>query len=710
MNQISDPPNDYDFGLDFNYAVWTAATSLDFCNVPWNNDYRDIVKFADQYALDAYITNAALRGIHISNSRYAPATAPIRIDVPFNKAVKYNYVRATNPAQPLTISGPDEAKSFYYFISDVRYIAPNTTEIVVQLDVWQTYGYGIKFGNCYLHRGHIGIANENRMKNYGRDFLTVPEGLDLGSDYIIRRTYEEDVMIPFGVDEFSILVASSIDLLADPGTVEAPKVNAAKGGTFSMLPSGATYYVFKNSTSFQIYLSGISATAWVGNGITSITVIPNIKRYWPTFVFNADGTPTKAPSSAPLQVTHNMRNNFRTDIMDVEPKYKKLDKLKVSPYAMCELTTWSGTPIAIKPELWNSADALIREYAQMIPPTQRIVFTPYGYNASLESLPNGQDNGEGLDFATLIQQLPTLAIVNNMSSMYLAANAANLAYQQNSADWSQQKALAAASAGYDNATSGMDMNNSLAQNARTLDSSQTYLGNRTSAMQSIVSSVGSAVGGASSGMVGGKGGAAIGAISGMAEGIAGNINTLIQLGANTEGLTMRNAANLANVNDQLRNSGFVRDTNRNLAEYAARGDYENTIAGINAKVQDSKFIQPTTVGQVGGDMLNLVHLKCEVAFRVKTIDAAHVRTIGDYWLRYGYAVNQFATPPESLMCMTKFTYWKMSETYITGGDMPEGFRQAIRGMFEKGVTVWTNPDDIGNIDLGDNEILEGITL
>jgi len=38
------------------------------------------------------------------------------------------------------------------------------------------------------------------------------------------------------------------------------------------------------------------------------------------------------------------------------------------------------------------------------------------------------------------------------------------------------------------------------------------------------------------------------------------------------------------------------------------------------------------------------------------------------------------------------------------------FKQAIRGIFEKGVTVWANPADIGTIDIGDNAPLEGVIL
>jgi hypothetical protein len=41
---------------------------------------------------------------------------------------------------------------------------------------------------------------------------------------------------------------------------------------------------------------------------------------------------------------------------------------------------------------------------------------------------------------------------------------------------------------------------------------------------------------------------------------------------------------------------------------------------------------------------------------------------------------------------------------------PESFKQTLRGIFEKGVTVWNNPADMGNIDIGTNTPRTGVTL
>jgi len=706
------PPDDTtDFGDEFNYAQWTADTVITLTNVPWNNDYRDVVKFDDQAALDTYLDSNSVTNTRIDDSTYANVEMPVRLDIPFNKAFTYNYLRASNPAQPIP---GDTPRSFYYFVVGVRRVAPNTTEFIVQLDIWSTFIYGVTFGQSFIERGHIGIANENQMSNHGRDYLTIPEGLDGGGELRTVQISRKGVMYPFGAEEAAVLVCSTVDLDGDFGTEESPNLPAATGGLFSLMPSGATYYVFQNGTSFNIFLSGISNKPWISQGIISVTLIPNMGRYFPGFSYNSPGVPTKAPQAAPQNLSHTMAVNWRDGFMSLLPeRYQHLKKFLTYPYTAVEMTTWSGTPIIIKPESWNDENATVNERANLVPPTQRLVFMPKGYNANnppAVSGTAGDDGGEFLDFATMIQSLPTLAIVNNNASMYMAMNANSVAFQNQSADWSQQKALRGNEVSYDQASSGIELAGQLGVNSRNADIAQTHLGNQALAQQTIWKGLAGVGGGGAMGAVGGAAGAAVGSMGGMVSSIGNNVSALMQQNTNSESLGIRNAANARATGMQQSQGGYIRDTNKNLADFAARGDYENTIASINAKVQDSRMAQPTTSGQVGGDAMNLIHLNMEISLRWKMIDPAHIQMIGDYWLRYGYAVSRFGNIPQSLMVMSKFTYWKLSETYIRSAKMTEPHKQAIRGLLEKGVTVWKNPNDIGMIDWADNEPLEGITL
>jgi hypothetical protein len=179
---------------------------------------------------------------------------------------------------------------------------------------------------------------------------------------------------------------------------------------------------------------------------------------------------------------------------------------------------------------------------------------------------------------------------------------------------------------------------------------------------------------------------------------------------NNQSLGISNALAAGTNKAQTGQAGYVRDTNKVYGDAVARGDYQTAIAGIQAKVQDAKLIQPTTSGQVGGDAFLLSTYKWGYDIKVKMLQPAAMNAIGEYWLRYGYAVQRFGTMPANFMVCEKFTYWKLRETYITAADCPETFKQTLRGIFEKGVTVWANPADIGMIDIADNAPLDGIQL
>ena len=50
----------------------------------------------------------------------------------------------------------------------------------------------------------------------------------------------------------------------------------------------------------------------------------------------------------------------------------------------------------------------------------------------------------------------------------------------------------------------------------------------------------------------------------------------------------------------------VRDTNFELAQFSANGDYENAVASVNAQVQDTQVIPPSVIGQTSGTVTAMV--------------------------------------------------------------------------------------------------------
>lgn len=761
VNQITEPPNDYKFGLSFNYTVWTPGTSVSLVNVPWNNDYRDIVRFADKVALDNYLDSLELSGVRIEQLSYIKPNQPVRINKPINEVINYNYLRASNPLQP--IPGNDRKKNYYYFINDVRYLAPNATELVLQLDVWQTFGYDVTFGTAFVERGHIGIANTKQFDKYGRDYLTVPEGLDVGGEYRVISRKSKDIIgykdynasAPLEEGQnYDVLVISTVDLEELPGTEAAPMLKTPQGSEIDSVDNGAQAYVFPGDGSFSSWLFTMRDYPWITQGIISITTVPKLTRYDPDFVYAAFGEPKSINVWKTKSLYTKMFEAWRDslEIANAIPeKYRHLKKLWTFPYMGIELTTWSATPVSLKPESWQNPDAALLERLTLLPPNQRVQFFPRSYNSNgqeplgyhdlttaqitaqadyiqsvLDANPGafefnreewinrriniGDDFGDYLDIVTQIASFPQGVLVNNGGIAYLASNAHSIAYQRQSASWAETKTLAAARTGFDQANSGIRLADAVTDIGIRADRSQTGVTNRNLVGQAAVSAAAGVVGGAAGGAFAGPTGAAIGAIGGALSGTANLINSGIQTSSNDESLAIRNLAANQTLDANVENKSYIRDTNKTLADWAARGDYANEIAGINARVQDAQLIQPTVSGQFGGDAANHAHGTSEVSVRWKLIDDASIRRVGDFWLRYGYAINAFIDNiPSDMMVMSKFTYWKMTQTYLLSSPMPELMKQAIRGIFEKGVTVWRNPDDIGTIDIGDNTALEGIS-
>lgn len=728
---ITDPANtNYDFGQDFDYSVWPKGTQIDLVNVPWNNDYRDIVKFPDQNSLNAYIDSIKGAGISLGQMSYVKPNTPIKINIPFNRANEYNYVRVSNPIQP--IPGEDKVKYFYYFILDVKYNAPNTTELTLQVDVVQTYIWNCKFGNCYVERGHIGIANANSFTNFGRDYLTVPEGFDLGSEYVSGKG--ETTTFGYGV----VVAISTVDLDADPGTVESPNLVSAKGTSFiasegdnlnPALSFGASAYYWASATKFKQFLDDYADKPWVTQGIIGVYSMPPLQ--WFGGINGGPADTTESPNyhgysldgfQFQPSLTY-MWAGWRFDDRVTKrfpDRYKNLRKFFTFPYMAIELTTWTGKPIILKPESWQDQDGYIVTRGSFGTTQNRLEISPANYNHNNEPFnPPSEimpyyNGGDYFDTATYISDFPSLPIVNNGAIAYLASNKNSIAFQHTSADWSQQRALGMNQATYDIASGGIETSKLLTDIANMGAGAQTGIANSAIGRQAVNNAIASVAGGAASGAgmasAGAGGLGAAGLVSSGVSAIASGINTGIQMSANEQATAAGNLTRTASTALSNRQEALVRDTNKNVSDWAARGDYANQIAAVNAKVRDAALIQPTVSGQLGGDFASVLNgTGYVVTMIVKTLQPASMRVVGEYWLRYGYAIHAFMTMPDSLMVMEKMTYWKLAETYITASKVPEGFKQAIRGIFEKGVTVWADPSYIGNIDFADNAPLKGIS-
>jgi hypothetical protein len=713
-----------DANHEFSFDMWTPGTTVSLHRVAWNADYRDIVKFKDHKELDKYLfrESEATQTIVFDRMSYARVGEPIRIPLPFNNAYTYNYIRVHNAVQPIGERpgyGDGNGRTFYYFIQDMRRAAPNTTEIFVQLDVWQSFFPYVTFNSAYIERGHVGIADESSHSKAAINQLCEPEGLDLGNDYTVSGVWSKHIANLKSqpgdnyYDSYGVIVYSTVKLEEDWGTLDNPKLKSATGNTMEGLPNGMAAYYFDSVSSYITFTQKLQDFPWISQGISAVYMVPSelVKTENCATVDKFDGCYIPSQTAIEKFVTFTLVDN----VLDGMPQsfqngcFRYLTKFLTYPYTYIEVTTNTGTPIVLKPERMNELSTFnvnrtlpvkMTMACHVAQPSPRIVFHPTDYNVNTYIKHNYHDSGEALAMTTGVNNLPMFSVTNNSYLAFMASNAHSIAYQHDSANWSQQKALTANQLGYDQSSAGLDLQQSLTNMA--VASSQAQLGVRS---QAAYQGMGVGMIGDLASAVGTNPGAGIGSA------LTRGVSTGISVNADTQSTAIANDLAQSQTSARVSTGQYMRDSNKTYADYAAKGDYANTIGAINARVQDSKLTQPTVSGQVGGEAFLLATTGMHIQARLKTLSPGTMAMIGGYWLRYGYAVNRYTNQlPRDLQCMSTFTYWKLRELYLSASWCPENYKQTIRGIFEKGVTVWHDPSAIGITILENNEPIYGYYL
>lgn len=686
--------------------TWPVGTEVTLMQVPWDANYRDIVIWDDVQQRNAYLDAQALSGTGWRSKRfsYCRPNEPISVPVPYSAAYKYNYVVVQNPMQP--VDGEEQPLKLCYFILSTDYVAPGTTQLTLQLDVIQTYQFGVCLGSMFVERGHMGVSNavfkngvQNLQGQYLRKYLNVPEGLDVGDSYVMANHEWYPLTDAATFDIGKIIIISSADLAADPGTVDSPNLNVADGQNADGIPSGCNVYSMTLST-FKAVLKAMKEKSWVAQCIQSVSTFPArlLSAGTDVQLFGNSGITMQFLGETdtlelPLKTYATTGNIYQQLSNGVPDGYHDLYKAYTYPYSVIELTAYNGNSVFVKPELVYGNTLALTVIGCAVAPFARIGVFPTNYGQAFEGGQpvnynqytwhgfDGSDHtgvipsGDFLDSCLWLADFPQFSIVNSNYITYLASTAHTRAYQYESAGWQNAKSNAASDLAY-----------TQAMNQTALNEANRYDQGPIGAPQ-----------------IANYAGQAMGAIEGGLNRLTGQpavSSNEVTLAGAANYLAQRQTGNLAfNATQDL--SRQVAGQNLDYAKYAARGDYANQIAAINATVQDAALQAPSTVGQMGGQGFMWKNGLVGFAVNYKTAGGAAMRTVCDFWARYGYKIQRFynfcGAKMTALKIMNHFSYWKVSETYITCAKANEAEKDAIRGVLEKGVTVWDKPSEIGNI-------------
>lgn len=703
---------------DFKSAIgatpiaWPVDSTVQLCNVPWDSEYANIVQFESADARDAYFNGLSSESITLSKLTYCFPNAPVHINIEYSKAYTYNYLAVTNPKLPTDTAQPVK---FFYFINNVIYTAPNTTSLELQLDVWTTYQFNVKLGRAFVERGHVawhGYANQTvnatRPPLLKQRYLSQPEGLDVGNSYTMSNMTLSSMGggLNEGETEWTIIIVSAVDLengsktLDDFfGTEKAPKLKMAEGMVVDGLPSACNVYGMEVHN-FAPFVKAISGYPWISTNILSITAVPE-----GVVIHNGD---TKIAGVNAYRVRS--QGTFSTEVYNgksltnqVSPvgnlevfltgtsiaNWKKHPKSRVFPFTYLVCDNWCSQPLTLKPELFRFNNITFQRVYCVTPPFCKLAVFPVSYgNAGASEVTYtkyrmGNTSSETFKFpagytlnnALIWDDMPQFSILNDEYIGYMASNARTIAWQRDNAGWNLDKAKAGAQLSYDNSMRSISAATQSQAEQRQFELTRASKTSNAAYLNALSDQAG-------------KIGDAFGA----------STKQYIQLAQNSIAYTTGRAqSDLGQTQFEINKAAQTENAGANYKTqmWAAKGDYQQAIAQINATCQDASILPPSQSGTQSGGMYAVLGQLGATNWQIAafTVVEGYQKLISDYWDRFGYAVNDYMVPSK-LQLMTNFTYWKMQDLVVGGTSLPEQYRMVIKGIFEKGVTVYSTPAKI----------------
>lgn len=332
---------------EFDHERWSADQArYHLMSVPWYGDYGNVPDFSSDETRDAWL-DAQPGPSGQTDYRRAPDGA-YRVEVPYTSALIYNYLVLDLPAEtsasdPLPGVSASRVGRLCYFVTDMRAVAPSTTELDVQMDVWSTFVSRVSVTHAMLRRGHAPMA-EVSVGDYLSDpightrYLMAPD-VDAGEATTARSsstvTIDSDVVA---------VVFTTADLTAAWGgkygsTPARPfSANGEQTGPmgWALDPGDLQGFLTDATSQHPSFLQTILAVA---------AAPASLVRMGSSVTFCGHALRRVEDNRASVRLVDLSRDDFGYD-----ERYAGIAKLYTYPYAHLELVDESGTRTVIRVE------------------------------------------------------------------------------------------------------------------------------------------------------------------------------------------------------------------------------------------------------------------------------------------------------------------------------------------------------------------------
>lgn len=341
----------YDYG-DFDFSRWNKGTKIKLCAVPWDERYEHVVKFESNDVRDLYFETIPGYQLELDTSCRVLPTGEIKLPVPVNAAMLYNYVVVDAPVMvdsndPLNNATP-AVRRFLFFVNSCEYIAPSTTKFIISLDHWATYINDLVFSQMIVERGHYAMFKmsatqylEDPINN--SELLLTPD-LTYGDLQQIKSTHD----ISLNEDTY-ICIATNANVKSDWGINNTKTTPGLQAPITDGVP--APYIFALEAYDFVKFLQKVDANyPQFKSTVLGVFFVPkNMVEVYNVFTFGD-------VSCYDLKVIHNVTQDIfkiSTDDFSFDKKIEEIAKLYTYPYSALEITDEKGNASLIKIEDTN---------------------------------------------------------------------------------------------------------------------------------------------------------------------------------------------------------------------------------------------------------------------------------------------------------------------------------------------------------------------
>ena len=165
--------------------------------------------------------------------------------------------------------------------------------------------------------------------------------------------------------------------------------------------------------------------------------------------------------------------------------------------------------------------------------------------------------------------------------------------------------------------------------------------------------------------------------------------------SNGWGGAQTHAQNVSNLIQKGGRASSVEESSQNASEFMSEFGkglittmraIGNTISG---SAMDAERRPDESKGDATNADLTFSYSKCEFTILKMSAKAEVIKVVDDYFSAYGYKVSTYKVP--NITGRTNWNYVKLIEANIIG-DIPQDDMQEIKSYFNRGITIWHNPN------------------